>query len=127
MMTDEASTATSSPSRPAAGISGYERSATSSPVRTDGWWCGPPRPPGPEWKWRCRSMIRVLIVDDHAVVRRGLAQLLDTTDDLRLAGEAADGEIAIAMAAEVRPDVVLMDLSMPNLDGIQAITRILAA
>jgi DNA-binding NarL/FixJ family response regulator len=72
-------------------------------------------------------MIRVLIVDDHAVVRRGLAQLLATTDDLILAGEAADGEIAIPMAAELKPDVVLMDLSMPNLDGIQAITRILAA
>jgi DNA-binding NarL/FixJ family response regulator len=71
-------------------------------------------------------MIRVLIVDDHAVVRRGLVQLLETTDDLRLAGEAADGEIAIAMTAELKPDVVLMDLSMPNLDGIQAITRILA-
>jgi DNA-binding NarL/FixJ family response regulator len=72
-------------------------------------------------------MIRVLIVDDHAVVRRGLAQLLATTDDLILAGEAADGEIAVPMAAELKPDVVLMDLSMPNLDGIQAITRILAA
>jgi len=72
-------------------------------------------------------MIRVLIVDDHAVVRRGLAQLLATTDDLSLAGEAADGEIAVGMAAELRPDVVLMDLSMPNLDGVRTIARILAA
>jgi DNA-binding NarL/FixJ family response regulator len=72
-------------------------------------------------------MIRVLIVDDHAVVRRGLAQLLATTDDLSLAGEAADGEIAIGVAAELRPDVVLMDLSMPNLDGVRTIARILAA
>jgi DNA-binding NarL/FixJ family response regulator len=71
-------------------------------------------------------MIRVLIVDDHAVVRRGLAQLLATTDDLSLAGEAADGEVAIGMATELRPDVVLMDLSMPNLDGVRTIARILA-
>jgi DNA-binding NarL/FixJ family response regulator len=71
-------------------------------------------------------MIRVLIVDDHAVVRRGLAQLLATTDDLCLVGEAADGEIAIGMAAELRPDVVLMDLSMPNLDGVKTIARMLA-
>jgi DNA-binding NarL/FixJ family response regulator len=72
-------------------------------------------------------MIRVLIVDDHAVVRRGLAQLLETTDDLRLAGEAGDGETALGLAAELKPDVILMDLSMPEMDGIQAIKRILAA
>jgi DNA-binding NarL/FixJ family response regulator len=72
-------------------------------------------------------VIRVLIVDDHAVVRRGLAQLLETTDDLRLAGEAGDGETAIGLAAELRPDVILMDLSMPAMDGIQATGRILAA
>ncbi|MEV6490430.1 response regulator transcription factor [Actinoplanes sp. NPDC051633] len=71
-------------------------------------------------------MIRVLIVDDHAVVRRGLAQLLQTTDDLRLAGEATHGEEAVVMAAELRPDVVLMDLSMPGMDGVQATSRILA-
>jgi DNA-binding NarL/FixJ family response regulator len=71
-------------------------------------------------------MIRVLIVDDHAVVRRGLAQLLATTDDLVLAGEAPDGELAIGLATEVKPDVVLMDLSMPNLDGVATIGRILA-
>jgi DNA-binding NarL/FixJ family response regulator len=60
-------------------------------------------------------------------VRSGLAQLLETTGDLCPAGEAADGEIAIAMAAELRPDVVLMDLSMPNLDGVKTIARMLAA
>jgi DNA-binding NarL/FixJ family response regulator len=54
-------------------------------------------------------MIRVLIVDDHAIVRTGLAQLLDTTDDLELVGAAADGEQALKMAAELQPDVVLMD------------------
>jgi DNA-binding NarL/FixJ family response regulator len=71
-------------------------------------------------------MIRVMIVDDHAVVRRGLAQLLETTDDLCLVGETGDGEVAIGLAAHLRPDVVLMDLSMPAMDGIQAIGGILA-
>ena len=71
-------------------------------------------------------MIRVLITDDHAIVRRGLAQLLGTTDDLVLVGEAADGAHAIELAAEVRPDVVLMDLSMPNTDGVRATARIIA-
>ncbi|GLY96619.1 response regulator transcription factor [Actinoplanes sp. NBRC 103695] len=72
-------------------------------------------------------MIRVLIVDDHAVVRRGLAQLLETTDDLRLAGEASNGEDAITLAASLNPDVVLMDLSMPKMDGVKAIGVIVTA
>ncbi|HEY1573787.1 MAG TPA: response regulator transcription factor [Pseudonocardiaceae bacterium] len=71
-------------------------------------------------------MIRVLITDDHAIVRAGLAQLLRTTDDLVLAGEASDGTTAIAMAEELQPDVVLMDLSMPGTDGVQATARIVA-
>jgi DNA-binding NarL/FixJ family response regulator len=71
-------------------------------------------------------MIRVLIVDDHAIVRGGLAQLLGTTDDLALVGQAADGEQAVALAADLRPDVVLMDLSMPGLDGVRATERVLA-
>jgi DNA-binding NarL/FixJ family response regulator len=71
-------------------------------------------------------MIRVMIVDDHAVVRRGLAQLLATTDDLHLVGEAGDGEAAIRLSADLAPDVVLMDLSMPAMDGIQSIGGILA-
>ena len=70
-------------------------------------------------------MIRVLITDDHAIVRGGLAQLLGTTDDLVLVGEAADGAKAIELAAEVRPDVVLMDLSMPNTDGVRATAAII--
>jgi DNA-binding NarL/FixJ family response regulator len=72
-------------------------------------------------------MIRVLIVDDHAIVRNGLAQLLGTTDDLELVGAAADGEQAVTMAAELQPDVILMDLSMPGTDGIAATGRIVAA
>ncbi|MDX6235392.1 MAG: hypothetical protein QOG10_207 [Kribbellaceae bacterium] len=72
-------------------------------------------------------MIRVLIVDDHAIVRNGLAQLLGTTDDLELVGAARDGEQAVTMAAELQPDVILMDLSMPGTDGIAATGRIVAA
>jgi len=70
-------------------------------------------------------MIRVMITDDHAIVRGGLAQLLGTTDDLVMVGEAADGDQAIELAARVRPDVVLMDLSMPNTDGVRATARII--
>jgi DNA-binding NarL/FixJ family response regulator len=69
-------------------------------------------------------MIRVLIVDDHAIVRTGLHQLLTTTDDLEPVGGATNGEQAVAMAAELHPDVVLMDLSMPDTDGIAATRRI---
>jgi DNA-binding NarL/FixJ family response regulator len=71
-------------------------------------------------------MIRVLIVDDHAIVRTGLAQLLDTTDDLELAGATGDGAEAVSLAAELKPDVVLMDLSMPGTDGVTATARIVA-
>jgi DNA-binding NarL/FixJ family response regulator len=71
-------------------------------------------------------MIRVLIVDDHAIVRTGLAQLLGTADDLELVGSAGDGEQAVTMAAELEPDVILMDLSMPGSDGIVATGRIVA-
>jgi len=70
-------------------------------------------------------VIRVLIVDDHAIVRAGLAQLLATTDDIELVGATADGQEAVSLAEELRPDVILMDLSMPGLDGVAATARIL--
>jgi DNA-binding NarL/FixJ family response regulator len=65
-------------------------------------------------------MIRVVIVDDHVVVRAGLTQLLATTDDIEVVGEADDGSLALSKVAELMPDVVLMDLSMPGLDGVEA-------
>jgi NarL family two-component system response regulator LiaR len=64
--------------------------------------------------------IRVMLVDDHAMVRRGLATFLMVFDDFELVGEAESGEAAIRLCAEVLPDVILMDLVMPNMDGATA-------
>ena len=68
--------------------------------------------------------IRVLIVDDHQVVRAGLRVFLDLLDDIEVVGEASDGSEGVAMARRLTPDVVLMDLLMPRMDGITAIGRI---
>ncbi len=70
------------------------------------------------------SRIRVLIVDDHAVVRSGLRTYLGLLDDIEVGGDAADGEAAVAEARRLTPDVVLMDLLMPRMDGITAIAAI---
>ncbi|KAF0111720.1 MAG: putative NarL family two-component response regulator [Chloroflexi bacterium] len=64
--------------------------------------------------------IRVMLVDDHTMVRRGLATFLKVFDDLQLAGEAESGEAAIQLCAEVLPDVILMDMVLPNMDGATA-------
>src|SRR4051794_38390553 len=71
-------------------------------------------------------MIRVAIVDDHAVVRQGLAQLLGSEADIEIVGTATNGDEAHALLASVSPDVYLMDLSMPEVDGVEATRRILA-
>jgi DNA-binding NarL/FixJ family response regulator len=65
-------------------------------------------------------VIQVLVVDDHPVVRTGLAQLLEEAEDIALAGMAEDGQRALAIARAQQPDVVLMDLEMPGVDGIKA-------
>lgn len=68
--------------------------------------------------------IRVLIVDDHAVVREGLRTFLELQDGIEIAGEAADGEAAVREAERLRPDVILMDLVMPRLDGVGAMREL---
>jgi len=71
--------------------------------------------------------IRVLLVDDHSIVRQGLKEILKRTAEFEVVGEAADGVQAVELAGEVQPDVVLMDLIMPNKDGIDATREILEA
>src|SRR5262245_48229464 len=68
--------------------------------------------------------IRLLIVDDHAIVRQGLRAIIRVTADLELVGEAENGRTAVDLAATLQPDVVLMDLVMPELDGVTAIALI---
>ncbi|MFH8518759.1 response regulator [Streptomyces gelaticus] len=69
-------------------------------------------------------IIRVLLVDDHQVVRRGLRTFLEIQDDIEVVGEAADGAEGVARTEELRPDVVLMDIKMPGTDGIEALRRL---
>ena len=74
-----------------------------------------------------RGPIRVLVADDHPVFRRGMRAILGAEPEIELVGEATDGEEAVALALELRPDVVLMDLNMPGVTGIEATRRVLEA
>jgi DNA-binding NarL/FixJ family response regulator len=72
-------------------------------------------------------MIRLLVVDDHPIVRQGLVAVLSDEEDLEVVGEAGSGREAIGLVSRLRPDVVLLDLEMPDLDGVEAIPQLLAA
>jgi len=74
-----------------------------------------------------KKLIRILIADDHAIVRKGLKALLATEKDMTVAGEAENGAEAVQKAAEITPDVILMDIVRPQMDGIEATRRITAA
>jgi DNA-binding NarL/FixJ family response regulator len=82
-------------------------------TRPDEWWVG--------------SVIRLLIADDHGIVREGLERLFATVPDVEVVGSAADGREAVALAGRTMPDVVLMDVGMPQVDGVEATRRITAA
>lgn len=75
---------------------------------------------------RDESMIKLLIADDHLIIRQGLRLILETENDFEVLGEASDGAEALSLCKKLKPDVVLMDLRMPNMDGLTAIEKLRA-
>ena len=71
-------------------------------------------------------MIKILIADDHLIIRQGLRLILETENDFEIVGEASDGKEALSLCKKLKPDVVLMDLRMPNMDGLTAIEKLRA-
>lgn len=72
------------------------------------------------------SQIKILLVDDHAVVRMGFKMLIEAEDDITVIGEAESGEVAIKLFQELKPDIIVMDITMPGIGGLEAIDRIIA-
>ena len=71
--------------------------------------------------------IRILLVDDHAIVRQGFKMILSAQTDMEIVGEAANGREAVELADQLKPDIVVMDVAMPELNGIEATRRVVAA
>jgi two-component system response regulator NreC len=68
--------------------------------------------------------VRILIADDHTIVRQGLARLLNDQQDLQVVGQADNGRAAVDQTLEIKPDVIIMDIAMPQMNGIEAVKRI---
>ena len=81
---------------------------------------------GPDTATQIKKKIRIMLVDDHVVMRQGLARLIGGEEGLEIGGEASDGASAVRLAHELRPDVIIMDVSMPLMNGIEA-TRLIHA
>ncbi len=72
------------------------------------------------------SQIKILLVDDHAVVRMGFKMLIEAETDIKVIGEAESGEAAVKLFQELKPDIIVMDITMPGIGGLEAIDRIMA-